>query len=120
MRTFRVRVNGELYEVEVEEIEQENAPNPGSQGAPTAKEKKASVAPRVAEGETDVKAPMPGVVVDIRVSVGDQIQTGKAILVLEAMKMENEIPAPVSGTVKSIGVSKGQSVNTGETLAIIG
>ena len=59
---------------------------------------------------------MPGVIVDVLVSVGDEVKAGDPVLVTEAMKMETEIQAPIAGTVKAIHVAKGDSVNPDETL----
>lgn len=60
---------------------------------------------------SEVKAPMPGLVLDVLVSPGDTVEVGQKILVLEAMKMENAIKSPTAGIVASINVSKGQAVD---------
>ncbi|MBE6695709.1 MAG: biotin/lipoyl-binding protein, partial [Ruminococcaceae bacterium] len=60
--------------------------------------------------------PMPGTILDIKVSVGQAVKKGDVLCVLEAMKMENDIPAPADGTVAAIKVSKGASVQAGEAL----
>lgn len=60
---------------------------------------------------SEVKAPMPGLVLDVLVSPGDAVEVGQKILVLEAMKMENAIKSPTAGVVASINVSKGQAVD---------
>jgi biotin carboxyl carrier protein len=62
---------------------------------------------------------MPGMVLEIMVSVGDSVAAGVPVIKIEAMKMENEIPAPVSGTVKEIRVKVGDRVSTDETLLVI-
>ena len=59
---------------------------------------------------------MPGTIVDVKVKVGDKVNAGDGVLVIEAMKMENEIQAPQSGIVVSIHVHKGDSVTPDETL----
>lgn len=64
----------------------------------------------------DIKAPMPGLVIDIKVKVGDVLAAGDTILVLEAMKMENMLKSPGEGTVKSIKVNKGEAVEKGQVL----
>ena len=69
---------------------------------------------------TEVKAPMPGLVLRIGVKEGDQVQQNGLILVMEAMKMENEIFAPVSGTIKKILVKQGDQLMADDVLAIIG
>ena len=66
-----------------------------------------------------VKAPLPGVVLDIKVKVGDTVNSGDTVIVLEAMKMENNIHSDKSGVVKSIEVGKGDSVLEGATLITI-
>lgn len=65
---------------------------------------------------SDVKAPMPGLVLDIRVSIGQEIAEGDPLLVLEAMKMENVLKSPTAGVIKSISVEKGQAVEKNQIL----
>ena len=65
---------------------------------------------------THVGAPMPGLILDVVVSEGDEVQKGDKLLVLEAMKMENIIKSPGSGKIKSIVVNKGDSVDSGQKL----
>ncbi len=60
---------------------------------------------------SEVKAPMPGLVLDVLVSPGDSVEIGQKILVLEAMKMENAIKSPTAGIVASVNVSQGQAVD---------
>ncbi len=60
---------------------------------------------------SEVKAPMPGLVLDVLVTVGQTVEMGEKILTLEAMKMENAIKSPTAGTIASIHVSKGQAVD---------
>ena len=74
----------------------------------------------VPQGGETVTAPLPGVIVDVKVKVGDSVRAGQTVAVLEAMKMENEIEAPVSGTVTAVNVSKGDSVLEGAPIASIG
>jgi biotin carboxyl carrier protein len=62
---------------------------------------------------------MPGLILDVLVSLGDQVSAGMPVIKMEAMKMENDIPAPVSGTVKTISVKAGDNVATDETLMLI-
>ncbi len=121
MKRYNITVNGKAYDVAVEEIGGDAAaapvaaaPAPAAATAPAP----AAAAP-VAEG-TKVTAPMPGTVLDIKVSVGDIVTSGQAICVLEAMKMENDINAPVAGKVLSINTTKGSQVDTGAVIAVIG
>lgn len=67
----------------------------------------------------EVRAPMPALVVEIEVEVGELIETGRGLLKLEAMKMENEIKAHQSGKVKQIHVAKGDTVEKGELLIVL-
>ena len=73
-----------------------------------------------ASGDANIRAPMPGLVSNLLVEEGVDVQRGQAVVVLEAMKMENDLPAPRAGIVKSLRVSKGQAVNQGDLLAVIG
>ena len=66
----------------------------------------------------DIGAPMPGLILDVVVSEGDEVKKGDKLLVLEAMKMENIIKSPGDGKIKSISVSKGQSVDSGQKLIL--
>ncbi|MDO4952146.1 MAG: biotin/lipoyl-containing protein, partial [Bacteroidales bacterium] len=77
--------------------------------------------PAAAAGEgTPFKAPLPGTINDIKVAVGQQVNVGDVVLILEAMKMENEITAEKAGTITSITVQKGDSVMEGTTMFTIG
>ncbi len=71
------------------------------------------------KGET-VTSPLPGVILDIKVKVGDSVKAGQTVAVLEAMKMENEIEASVSGTVTAVSAAKGDSVLEGAAIVTIG
>jgi biotin carboxyl carrier protein len=69
---------------------------------------------------TEVKAPMPGKILDVLVKVGDQVKEDDEVCMLEAMKMENPIYAPADGTVKEIKVKANDSVETEQVLMILG
>ncbi len=149
LRTFNVFVDGEYFEVEVDEpagpptgvfiqpvapvapglppaapaMGRPTAPPPAA--APVARKSApaapAPAAPAVASAEgTPLTAPMPGMIVAVEKKVGDSVNEGETIVVLEAMKMENALPAPVSGTVKKITCSSGDSVPKGAVLCVIG
>jgi biotin carboxyl carrier protein len=72
-----------------------------------------------AEGRQQVIAPMPGKVVRVLTATGDAVETGKGLVVIEAMKMQNEVRSPKSGTVERMLVTEGQAVNAGDVLAIV-
>jgi glutaconyl-CoA/methylmalonyl-CoA decarboxylase subunit gamma len=76
-------------------------------------------ATREQTGELTMKAPMPGLVVAVRVEPGQQVEQGQGVVILEAMKMENEIRAPRGGVVKAVRVRAGQAVNQGEAMLVI-
>lgn len=143
MKNYRITINGKTYEVGVEECEDGaqvksvqpaaapiSAPAPApvprtpapKAPEPRAAEPKAPEAPKAAQpaGAGDVTAPMPGTVLSVAVSEGQQVKQGQLLLVFEAMKMENELLAPCSGTVKKIHVSKGSALETGMLLISIG
>jgi oxaloacetate decarboxylase alpha subunit/pyruvate carboxylase subunit B len=69
---------------------------------------------------TPITIPMPGLIIKLLVKVGDKVETGDIIAVMEAMKMEIDLPSPVAGVVKTINFSKGDNVNRDDVLAIIG
>lgn len=66
--------------------------------------------------ETKMQSPMPGKILGISIKVGDRIELGQIVMVLEAMKMENELDSKVDGTVKAINVKVGDSVQAGDML----
>ena len=70
-------------------------------------------------GPKKLVAPMPGKVVRLLVSEGDEVESGRGVAVVEAMKMQNEIKSPKRGTVQKILVSEGAAVNAGDVLAIV-
>ena len=72
-----------------------------------------------APGGGTVRAPMPGLVVRIEVAVGQQVDTGAGLVVVEAMKMENELRAPRPGTVQTVHVAVGQAVEKGASLVTL-
>lgn len=72
-----------------------------------------------AEGRQEIIAPMPGKIVRVLVKIGEEVETGQGLMVVEAMKMQNEIKSPKSGRVERLLVREGQAVNSGETLAVV-
>lgn len=68
---------------------------------------------------TIIKSPMPGMILKIKKSVGDEVEQGDSLLILEAMKMENDIRSPVSGKIKEIKVKEGQAVEKGISILIV-
>lgn len=119
MKNYTITVNGTPYNVTVEEGSSSaapvaSAPAPAAAPAPQAAPK-AAPAPAAA-GSVKVDAPMPGNILDVKVSNGAAVKAGQVLVILEAMKMENEIVAPQDGTVASINVNKGDTVEAGQTI----
>ena len=110
MKKYNITVNGTTYAVEVEDLG--GAPAPAAAAAPAP----APAAAPAAGGAASITAPMPGTVLDVKVSEGQAVNAGDVVLILEAMKMENEISAPSAGTVDKIVAAKGSSVNSGDVL----
>lgn len=120
MKNYRITVNGNVYDVEVEELSGAvSAPARAAAPAAPKKEVKKTAAPKAAgaEGAVKITAPMPGKILSIKAKVGQAVKSGETVMILEAMKMENEIVAPQDGTVASINISEGASVESGTVLA---
>ena len=117
-----VEVNGTHYKVEMEKQPKAAPakpvvrPLPNSPAAPTTPVVKPAAQ---STGKSGVKSPLPGVILDIKVNVGDTVKKGQTIIILEAMKMENEILAPHDGTVAQVIVSKGSTVETDSPLIVL-
>ncbi len=90
MKEYKYKINGNSYKVTIGDIE-----------------------------DNIVKSPLPGVILDIKVNVGDTVKKGQTIIILEAMKMENNINADKDGKITAINVNKGDSVLEGNDLVII-
>ncbi len=124
MKKYNITVNGTTYEVVVEEAG--SAPSaapvftaPVTPVAAPAAPAAPKAAPAVGGGANKVTAPMPGTILDVKVSVGQSVKKGDVICVLEAMKMENDIPAPCDGVIASVNVQKGASVAANDVLATL-
>ena len=117
-----VTVNGKTYEVELDKPAKPEVTKPVARpaAAPAAAPTPAAPAPRPAAGGAGIKAPLPGVILDIKVNVGDTVTKGQTVAILEAMKMENNINADREGKVVSINVSKGQSIAEGTDIITLG
>ena len=126
MKKYNITVNGNTYEVIVEEADSASVATPVAPVAPVAPAaapapKAAPTAPKASApaGGVKITSPMPGTILDVKVSVGQSVKKGDVICVLEAMKMENDIPATQDGVVASINIQKGASVNAGDVLATL-
>ncbi|MFQ5945696.1 MAG: biotin/lipoyl-containing protein [Anaerolineae bacterium] len=103
---YRVLIRGEMYPARVADERSRRL----AEGAPAA----------AASGEAVLTAPMPGLVVAVRVSEGDEVEMGQGLVILEAMKMENELRSPQSGRIRSVRVSPHEVVDRGQPLLVIG
>jgi pyruvate carboxylase subunit B len=139
LRTFNVFVEHRCYQVEVEctsglpVITGVAAPvaaapvvrpaaAPAAPAAPAAAPKPAPAAPSgeaLAAGEVPLRAPMPGMIISYHVKVGDQVNTGDLVCILEAMKMQNSLPAPAAGIIKAINFEPGASVAKDAVILVI-
>lgn len=120
-----VTVNGIPFEVEMKKKAKVVRPKvklvtPVTTTTPSTPEpkKKEEPAPVAASGKL-VVAPLPGTINEIKVKVGDKVNVGDTVVVLEAMKMQNNIEAESAGTIASIHVTKGDAVSEGDTLVVI-
>ena len=139
--TAAVEVNGTSYKVDIlgEELNiaprpatkpaapvapapQPQAPAPASVAQPAPVEQPATPAPAAQSAGTGkpILSPLPGVILDLKVNVGDQVKAGQTVAVLEAMKMENNINAEHDGVVTAIKVNKGDSILEGAEILLIG
>ena len=119
MKNYTITVNGVAYNVTVEE-NTSGAPAVQVPAAPAPQAKQEAPATSSAEGSVKIEAPMPGNILDIKVSEGQKVASGETVIVLEAMKMENDIVAPKDGVIASINVNKGDTVEAGKLLITLG
>ena len=124
MKKYNITVNGTTYEVVVEEVGEiaaapvYSAPAIQNNTHASSVESKTKNAPTSA-GANNVTSPMPGTILEVKVSAGQEVKKGDVICVLEAMKMENDIPAPRDGIIASVNVQKGASINSGDVIATL-
>lgn len=114
MKVYKVKVNGKVYEVEVEAVDEVN----GSIAAPAAPavtvEHKEAV-----QGDKIIAAPITGKVMEVKVKVGDMVKKGQTVAIIEAMKLENEIQSAYEGKVVDILVSAGSDIRNKDTMIVL-
>jgi biotin carboxyl carrier protein len=103
IKTITLKINSKLYTVSIKDkfdllLEKMGINNGASQKV------------------NNIKAPMPGLIIDLKVKVGDLVKIGESLLILEAMKMENVIKSPGDGVVRLVKIKKGDSVEKGQVL----
>jgi pyruvate carboxylase subunit B len=116
----KATVNGRSYDIDVKAGIDESAAAPAPAAPAASAAPAAASAPAPSGGGASVNAPMPGLVLRIPVAVGDVVDEGDEVMVLEAMKMETPVSATVGGTITAIAVNQGDQVKAGETLVEIG
>lgn len=115
-----VTVNGEQYKVEMEPEKEPEKPKPVVRPVAPAPAPASSGASKAStNSQNAVKAPLPGVITEVKVAVGDSVAEGDTVVVLEAMKMANNLDAEKGGKVTAILVQPGQSVMEGDPLVVI-
>ena len=113
MKIYKIKVNGKSYRVELEEIEQIDT-------APLEEKKRQETKKLINnDGVKEVVSPIQGQVTSVKVKVGDKVQKGDVLLIVEAMKLENEVVSPFDGEVAEILVTKGQNVKAKEVIVTI-
>lgn len=103
--TYEIQLEGQYFLVEVEDERTRLLEGVARAG--------------VQNSAANVRAPMPGLVINTLVVPGDVVTAGQTVVVLEAMKMENDLPSPIAGTVKTLKVNTGQTVDQGQLLVVI-
>ncbi len=126
---YVVKLNNKEYEVEVEKGQANLLKTtevatqiPAVKNSDVEGQNSKSSAPVITENNSNgkpIKAPMPGTILDVKVSVGTKVEKGQILLILEAMKMENEITALSDGVITQIQVSKGTMVSTNDIMMMI-
>ena len=127
---YKVTLNEKIYEVDVEQGEAtllseyeaslpEIVPAKQEVAIPATQEQKVASVASSGASDKAMKAPLPGVINAVKVSVGQTVKKGDVLIILEAMKMENEITAETNGKVSKIFVQKGATVETGAPLVEI-
>jgi len=125
-QTARIVVNQTEYAVDLvqfgraEEAAVREVPRPAPRAAtPSAPAAAAASARSMPQQSGAVTAPLPGLVLELKVKEGDAVKAGQPVVVMEAMKMENVVPAPHNGTVRRLFVAAGDSVGEGDPLVEI-
>ena len=146
MKQYRFKINGNQYDVDINsvegniasvsvngtsyQVELENVPAAPMQAVPVQTAVRPPAAapvqaaptqkPAVSGAGKAVTSPLPGVIIAVKVNIGDSVKAGQEVAVLEAMKMENSIEAIQDGTITAVHVSKGDSILEGAPIVTIG
>ena len=120
----KISVDGKQYNVGLKDLGEQlivdNIRSGGSSNGPSSSDHTEKEPVETSgSGPSQVSAPLPGLILDVLVRVGDKVKVGQKIMVMEAMKMENDINATSSGTIKKLNVKNGDNISEGDTLAVI-
>lgn len=128
MTKYRIKLNGKVYEMEVELVGENDSAQPVKMASPAAvpapvrenSASKATVAPTVAANQAGaVTSPLQGTIIKINAANGDAVKAGQTVIVLEAMKMQNDIVAPKDGTLSDLAVAVSDNVKSGQVLFVV-
>ncbi len=114
MKVYKVKVNGKVYEVELEAVEEKQGNVAPSKAAEPKKEETVA-----SDGKNVITAPIAGKVLDIKVNVGDSVKKGQTVAIIEAMKLENEIQSAYDGKIAAIKVNVGDNVKNKDELIVL-
>ncbi|MGO2118798.1 MAG: biotin/lipoyl-containing protein [Fusobacterium sp.] len=121
-KVYKIKVNEKVYEIELEEVKtvdghvEVSAPAAAAAPVQAPQQPVVQAAPVAASTGAVIEAPMPGVIVDIKVKVGDTIAEGDLVAIIEAMKMETELYADKGGKVSAVNAGKGAQINAGDAI----
>lgn len=115
MKTYKIKVNGKVYLVEVEEVGKAE----GRESLEGTDKGTTDSVPAAASNEERIESPMQGTIFALKVSAGESVRKGQVIAVLDAMKMENDLVSPVDGTVSNVYLKVGDIVDSGAMIMTI-
>ena len=115
MKLYRIKVNGKVYEVEVEAVEEKQGSVSAAAAAPAVK----PASQPDSNGSKAILAPIAGKILEIRVKVGETVTKGQTVMIIEAMKLENEIQSAYDGKVREILVENGSDVHNKDVLIVL-
>lgn len=119
MKNYEIEINGETYRVKVKELAADADMAGNNQPATPTPAPTPTSAPAASSTGAEVKAPMPGTILSVKVSAGQSVAQGDVLAILEAMKMENEIIAPTDGVISEIMVNANDSVQADQVLFVL-
>lgn len=116
VKKYQIKLNGKMYEVEIEEVTTSNIVNKSNETENDSSTANIEKNKNTNSNGEIITAPMPGTIVNVLVKSGQSVKKGQVVAILEAMKMENEIVSPIDGKIEMVNVDKGQNVSLGDSL----